>query len=485
MERARYTIRMFIGRKPAQFVLTLGVLTLWTACAGPTIVQDPLATLHATQTSPRNHIAAMEMLDAGTEDEGYKDALHEMIWRPGFVMSVREEALTRLARSDLDGLKRTIRQRLPRLRARAWAERLCAIIAENGWRDLSPALVSAWANRIGFVDDLDRVEYDALVRLHGRENVVDVVFDLFVESNKVHQQGLRTRCWELLHRLGYRDRLVGLLADAAVSPDDPMLIDLRAGATELGLVPRNREEILWMRKLRQPQRARFWSQAVQAVAQLPEARRRELELRAVPIVVAASIHDPWLLDASIETLQQRVREHIRASQVHINSRRFEGFPGTYGQRLSEHRDELTWGDLAAMLLAVRAMRTQPVVDHLFDYADRDHDDVSCEYGGVIGLDEQGRFELLEFPPRFRTADNRFDAPQAMMDAGYTTVFHFHNHAQEYRNTKHAGPGIGDLNYAENTRTNCLVFTFVSQDTLNVDFYRHGRVIVDLGEIKRQ
>ncbi len=478
---------MFVVRKPAQLALSLcalTALTLWTACAGPPTVQDPLATLHATQTSPRNHIAAMEMLDAQPINDDYKEALHGMIWKSGFITSTREAAFARLAHSDLDGLKRTIRQRLPRMRARAWAERLCELIVENGWRDLSPALISAWANRIGFVDDLDRVEYHALVRLHGQENVVDVVFGLFVESNKVYQQGLRTRCWELLHRLGYRDRLVGLLADVAVGPDDPMLIDLRTGADELGLVPHNREEILWMRKLRQPERAQFWSQAVRAVAELPDTRRLELELRTVPIVVAASIHDPWLLDASIETLFLRVREHIAAGQVHINSRRFVGFPGAYGQRLGEHRGELTWGDLAAMLLAIRAMRTEPVVDHLFNYADRDHDDQSCEYGGVIGLDEQGRFELLEFPPRFRTADNRFDAPQAMMDAGYTAVFHFHNHAQAYRNTQHAGPGIGDLNYADNTRTNCLVFTFVSKETLNVDFYRHGRVIVDLGEIKR-
>ena len=476
---------MFTDRNVVEFLATLLASTLLVGCGAPSTVDDPITTLKTTQTSPRNHIAAMEMLDAQPDNEDYKEALHAMIWKSGFIVSTRQEAFTRLARSDLDGLKRTIRQRLPQMRARAWAEQLCELIADNGWRDLSPALVSAWGNRIGFVDDLERVEYNALVRLHGRENVVDVVFDLFVSSNKAFQQGLRTRCWELLHRLGYRDRLSDLLADVAVGQDDPMLIDLRTGATELGLVPRNREEILWMRKLRQPQRAEFWSQAVQAVAELPEARRRDLELRAVPIVVAASIHDPWLLDASTETLYERVRDHIRMSRLHIDSQRFRGFPGEYAQNLGEHRGELNWGDLAAMLLAIRAMRTGPLVDHLFDYADRDHDNKSCEYGGVIGLDKQGRFELLEFPPRFRTADNRFDAPQAMMDAGYTSVFHFHNHVQKYRNTRHCGPGIGDLNYADNTRTNCLVFTFVSRDILNVDFYRHGRVIVDLGEIKRR
>ena len=36
----------------------------------------------------------------------------------------------------------------------------------------------------------------------------------------------------------------------------------------------------------------------------------------------------------------------------------------------------------------------------------------------------------------------------------------------------------------NTRTNNLVFTFVDEDTLNVDFYRHDKVIVDLGTITR-
>jgi hypothetical protein len=29
-----------------------------------------------------------------------------------------------------------------------------------------------------------------------------------------------------------------------------------------------------------------------------------------------------------------------------------------------------------------------------------------------------------------------------------------------------------------------VLTFIDRDTLNADFYRYGRVIVDLGEVKR-
>ena len=69
------------------------------------------------------------------------------------------------------------------------------------------------------------------------------------------------------------------------------------------------------------------------------------------------------------------------------------------------------------------------------------------------LDEQGRFEVLEFMPRVRSHDRQFNAPQTMFDEGYTSLFHFHFHAQRKRNEDHAGPGLGDMNYADNTRAN--------------------------------
>lgn len=68
----------------------------------------------------------------------------------------------------------------------------------------------------------------------------------------------------------------------------------------------------------------------------------------------------------------------------------------------------------------------------------------------------------------------------MFDAGYVALFHFHFHAQSHDNRRYAGPGFGDVQYAEATRANCLVLTFVADDAMNVDFYRHGGVRVDLG-----
>lgn len=468
------------------------VLVVWTVvvvlgafgpigCTSPVAVEDPLGTLKDPKSTQRQLLGAMVELDQRS-DEVYVEALSRMMWVAGYTVTSRQAAFDRLLKFDEPGLKKTIRRRMPNLGARMWRERLCELIVEYGWVDLSPALVSAWARPIPYVDDFKRVEYESLVKLYGdREGVVDAVFELLVESRS---GTLRTRCWGLLYRVGYRQRLVALLEDHAVDPDDGMLIDLKAAVLDLGVLPRNREEILWIRKLRDPSRAEFWSQATAAVQALPQARRLELELRDLPIVVAASIHDPELLNADKQTMFDQLRATLAPRRKHIDSGRFEGFPGSYEQQLNDHRKVLTWGDLAAVTLALRAAEVTQVADHLFDYAERDRLDKSTEYGGVIRLDSRGRFEIIEYPPRFRNADNRFVTSQAMMDAGYTAVFHFHFHAQKYANGRYTSPGIGDVNYADNLRTNCLVFTFVNEDTMNMDYYRHTRVIIDLGEIAR-
>ena len=448
-------------------------------------MDDPLAELRNVDNTPGRHRAAMEMLDADRSNPARSEALHRVLYVNGYTPQVREDALNRLAEEDLEGLKTTLRQRIPRLVAWAWLERVCEIIAERGWSDLTPALVSSWARpTIMVLEERERPEYKALVSLHGEARVPDVLYTTLLETRSVAEQGLRTRCWTLLMRLGERQRLVDLLRQADIPADDLFLLDLRAAAVELSVFPSNREEILWARSLRDPSRRVFWNEASTAVAALPAHRRTELELRDLPILVAAHRHEPELLLADNDELYRMVDQYVRSGRRHIASRSFEGSIGHYAQELFEHRRNLTWGDLVAMLMAVRAMQTPEVVAHLFDYADRDLNDKTTEYGGILQLDARGRFEVVEFPPRHREHDQKFNAPNEMFEAGYTALFHFHFHAQRYNNATYAGPGEGDLRYAEATRANCLVMTFISRGVMNVDFFRHGNVMVDLGEINR-
>lgn len=187
-------------------------------------------------------------------------------------------------------------------------------------------------------------------------------------------------------------------------------------------------------------------------------------------------------------MSDQALDRMLQQEIDDNGRRykadFSGWNIKVTERLSDVRDRLVWGDQAAMLLAREALRSQAFVAHVFDYADRDMVDRTTEFGGIVELDSKGRFELIEYEPRARVADDRYLASSKLFKDGYTALFHFHNHAQKYRNERYAGPHLGDFEYADETGVNGLVFTFVDEETLNVDFYREGSVVVDLGTITR-
>ena len=466
--------------------LLLAIAACLCGCSSVIVVENPAVELDYPANHPGRHRAAFGVLGTRDMTEDELKVVRGIIYRNGYTIDMREQALALLAEREPALLHETIDFHLPRIEARQWRERLCQIIAERKWRDLTPALVRAWAWPMhGWADSMfERPEYLALRDLHGEAGVMDAVYDILLTHDSVAFQGLRSACWFLLHDLGERSRLVALLENSEVKPEDTFLTDLRAAVVDFGIVAANREEILWIRKLRDPERSGFWADAAAIVAQLPEERRAELELRDLAVLRAIARHEPELLHEDKSELYAMVEAHVRSQKHHHPGADASGFASSVRSTLAEHREHLTWGDLAAMLMVVRSIGVPEVASHLFDYAERDRVDTSTEYGGVIDLDEQNRFEVHEFQPRIRRHDREFNATQEMFDAGYTAVFHFHLHAQEYRNGRYAGPGQGDDRYAGTTRGNCLVFTSIDKDTLNVDFYRHDQVIVDLGEMKR-
>ena len=473
------------------YLSTVLMSLILTSCGRP--VTDPIGTLGNADEHSSRHRTSLVMLKDSPDrtSPDATDALQGLIYRPGYADDVRIDGLEILMETDSTRLLRTTRQRLPRIDDPMWLEAYCEWLSQQDWSEpqkkaaVNEALVSSWGVFWPvWTREEDRPEYKALVEINGGQDVIPLVFDVFKQSKKGSQQGLRDRCWVLLHRLGRRGELIELVETTPADSTNIMMLDLKAAVDDFGTVPYNREEILWLQKLRQPERADFWQSAKTAVVDMPEDRRREMEIRDLPIVVAAARHRPELLTASKSSLLETTESKLRGIKHYYETEPGMPTDGSRRERFRTHRDVMTWGDVAAITLAMEALSQTPVKAHLFDYADRDHDDKGTEYGGIIGLDEAGRFELREFPPKIRNHDRRFNASQQMFNAGYTALFHMHFHAQRHRNGNHAGPGLGDLNYAQNTRTNNLVFTFVDKDTMNVDYYRHGKVIVDLGTIKR-
>ena len=448
-----------------------------------------MATLSRPGALPVEQDAAMVALDGVSDkeaSEAYTRQLRRMLFVPGYTQGVREQAFDRLESRAPGELKEIVALNLPKLDALAWRGWLCERIAAERWTDLTPALVRAWSVPMpGWVDrPQDRPERKALVALHGEGRLTDVLVDLLVNSDPNTDRNLRMRCWELIQREGQRARLLELLASGPQRPGDPLLRDLRRCTTELGIVPTTREEILWMQALCTTANAGFWEEAKAAAARLPAGTRERLEIRELPIAVAAARRKPELLQASAPELYARVEARRSANGSRVAMASLEGYMTDHEETLYSQRAKLRWGDLAAMTLAMDLLEDPAVRRRLFDLADRDLEDRSTEYGGLLAVKRDGSAELVECVPKVKGSDVRFEAPQAMFDQGYTGLFHFHLHAQSYDNERYAGPHIGDFSYADSTRANCLVFTFLKRREMNVDYYRHGPLVVDLGSVGR-
>ena len=473
------------ARRIPRSIAIVAVSLLLGGCGGRTIA-DPTNVLADTGEIPARHEAAIRMLDATTDPGRSTPVLKRMLVAPGYALRSREAAYIALRRIDSEGLDRFLAIELPRLDSPAWRARICELIAADGDVSMTPTLIRAWARPMpGWIGPPEeRPERVALVEMYGEDGLPKVLVQVMLDADPIVAANLRARCWELLLNEGERSLVLDLLRNADVAANDGMFRDLRRIADLTGIVPVNREEIIWARALCRPENATFLDDVVLVVERLPSDRRNALELRDLGIVLGADRLDPRWLEASESALATEIASLVGAEGRRVHSPDFTGWPGRFTERFERTRDRLDWGDLLAIRVAIEALSLPPIREHLFAHAERDLLDRRTELGGVISLDDQGRFEVLEFDPRSRRADNRFEAPQELFDAGYVGVFHFHHHAQDFDNREYAGPHMGDFTYADSTRANCLVFTFIDQNTLNADYYRHGRVVVDLAELDR-
>jgi hypothetical protein len=450
---------------------------------GPESVENPAEVLSRTGQARERYFDALEAARMRGVDAPTKAALRRMVAADGYAIDARVMAFDLLLDTDRAALVEALGNSLPRMGDVAWRERVCELIGERKIEELVPALIRSWANPAPGMDPTKpRPERVAIAAIVGEDQIGATLIRTMREASPTTQANLRARCWELLMKLGDAPKLRAMLANPDATRGDGMLIDLARVSSELGVLPVTREEILWTRELCEPSRAEFFAEAREALAKLPEERRTSLEIRAIPVVVACAKRRPDLLTATDALIFDEVARRIAGRRK--ASPDFTGYGNGFTESLAQQRDVLVWSDLAAMAIALDMLAEPALCTHLFEQADRDREDRTTEYGGVLGLDDAGRAELLEFPPRSKASDVRFESPQALFDALYTRQFHYHNHTQKYDNSDYAGPHLGDFTFADSTRCNGLVFTFLSADLLGVDFYRHGNVVVDLGAIER-
>lgn len=448
---------------------------------------DPVASLSSSAEVPEKQMRAIEMLkEQQPLSEPAKVALRRVLFGQGFNLATRQAAFDLLMVADRDGMRDTLQTNIVRMDSFEFRRWVLEQIGARDMKDYTTVVVNSWAGPVPSwgPDDKKRPEYEAMAQMYGADKVGDALFAVMMEANPTRQAGLRARTWELLMRIGERDRLKQLVIDSTARPDDVMLRDIRKLVQDFGILPETREELLWLAKLRQSATPAYWQMASEALKQVPEEQKRNFELRGVPVVIAAASHSPGLLKKSQEELYVGLVATLKERGAGKFTANFTGFESGRTEALAMQREQVKWIDLVAVSLAIEMLGDPAVREKLFDLADRDHQDRRTEYGGVIRIRDDGAYEVVEVRPRETGSDIRFQAPQELFDMGYTALFHFHMHAQEFENGNYAGPHLGDFGYADSTRANCLVFSFIKRDELDADFYRHGKVVIDMGVFRR-
>jgi len=444
-----------------------------------------------------NAIRALRQIheSGGGDQAGYREEMKRMAWRRSETPRVRLEAIDALLADDPQDTARMLALMLPTETQWAVIQGVSELASERDWTELTPALVRSWSREVQEPADPDRPERAALVALHPGKTPVEIVFEVFVKTTGegLFVEETRRDGWALLGRIDPDGATIArLLADEDLATNDPLLADLQAGARDLAAVPTSAEQLDWLRALREPERRDFYNDAAGAIEALSPEQRRGLELRHAAPILLASERFPALLRASRAELLDDLSSRLAGRRG--APRTAESGEAMYGARedLEDWESDLVWADLLLILLADEAIHHPEVVADIFEQADHDRRDRSTEYGGVLRASEasdssaQNGFVAISHPPRpaQRVADNRFTPSIDMVEAGYTALIDYHFHAQRMNNDEYAGPGPGDLQTARRLGRSSLVFTSLSRDELNVDYYQPDGARIDLGRLRR-
>jgi hypothetical protein len=490
----------FSVQSRASSFVALGLLCVALAgCAGSRVYEDPVPVMVNRQAELDDRKSAMTQAEQRFADDPRRiKNLYRLVFEPGQPSELRLLAVDQLVKHDEAGFRTAIARDITRIGDWPTLRRVFELGVQRHWPDFTPVVVRNWARPAHGENDDDRLERRIIQELHPGQPVEAVVFDVFARQDKsidIHEQ---VAAWELLNRIAPPRQL---MADLAKAPDTtPLVVDLKACAADLHVVPANNEGVRWLFYLREPARKAFWDKAKARVAQLNDAQRDGLELRHLAVLTKL---DPSVLAMDRNAMLARVAERLRDAEQHLTGPTYDGPMRDHPQLLHSSADKLAWADLATIDLLLGLLHDRAAIAALFRQADADVADTSTEYGGVIDYEPEaagaaasaavppsggasggGGFTVTPFEPLVRVHDLKYLPPPDMIERMYTAVAHYHFHAQSHKNSDYAGPGLGDLKMADRLRPNALVFTFIDDNRLNVDYYQPGFIVVDLGTVHR-
>jgi hypothetical protein len=486
--------------------------------ASAKIEREPLTVLRNPQRPERERAAAIDaawtQAQRSPEDKAtVRASFKDLVWSNSVPFEMRQKMYRYLANDpDPKGVADTeklTRLMLPREPSRAMVAVLSDTAAAKGWKDCIPALIRSYSRPVPLVKDDERSEKIALVKLSSNQPLVQTVFEIFLNppeedpnSPADFRERTRADAFDVLGKLDvsgeYRKRL---LEDPALAGSgDSVVALMRRCLADLKVVPITGEELRWLVRLADKKNAAndaWWSECTRVVAQLPPEKLEGLHLRHIEVLRFAATYETALFNEGKAELLSDLRRLVAARKTVQRSNEAQGTVKAAREQIEVWEGRLAWADLLTMHVLDRAIRKPAFLERLFVYVAMDRDDRTTEYGGVITTignvgdgksagREAGQIVAWLFPPRpgQRQSDREFVASEEMILSSDRSLAHFHFHVDRPRNADVAGPSGADLEYAARSGRTCVVFTSISTDELDVDYFQPDGVVIDLGTVAK-
>jgi hypothetical protein len=457
------------------------LLSLNTGCATTSKqFSDPVAVMLQKDESVGVRMQAAKQAQIEQPDSDKRiAALQTLVWEWGHPQELRHYAIDQLIEHDEEAFRQQMHRRIVQVNNWGTLEYLFKVANDRGWGDsFTPTVVRQYARVVHGMKEEDRPEREILKQMHPDKSIEEVVFEVFVEAGKENKIISQADAWDLLGRISTKEQMLDYLKRAP--GDTAMVIDLKTAADDLNVIAFNKEGSLWLSYLRKPEMRVYWNQLKDVVATLSDDQKKDLKLRHLSTLLTST---PQQRAMTRIDLISSINAYINSQKHYLKGATYDGGDADHPQEFSNWVDKLTWPDLLSINQIIQAIQSHMVTSNLFTWADEDKADKSTEYGGTIRKDD-GVYEARLYKPRIRRHDRKFYPTPRMYDDLYTALAHYHFHAQEYHNENYAGPGIGDLQFADRNQFSCLAFTFIDENNMNVDYYLEGDIVIDLGTIVR-
>lgn len=345
-----------------------------------------------------------------------------------------------------------------------------------------PWLVRSWAMPSKLVSDDDRPERDAIESITSGD-AVELIHQIVFDSASDHNAATQLAAWSVLVRVVPAQTLRG---EIAMSPDTDkrvLLSMLRRTAPVVDVLPSDRQSAARALRLMAVYPLSDWEAWKQWRDERTDGGPAKLALRHLPMLQHRDPQrDGWTRDQWQHHVAQRLagRRHVTRGGSDEQDIVIRERPGRY----VDHADRLGIADLIVLDQLLSAMQDPTFRRAAFQQAEADRLDTTTEYGGAISWDEKGVLVMESYEPMIRRHDQAYIASTSCLEAVYSGLAHYHFHTQKHDNADWAGPGQGDLDFADAHHANAIVYTYIDRNTLNVDAYFPGGIAIDLGCMTR-